>query len=100
MTSEKNTDLIIDSEGIQLLSDVYHALDHPSRIAIMKLLHIHEEMSVLEIADKINFDKENVSQHLGILKKAGVVFSKPHSKFRYYSLNYLILKRLTNSCFI
>lgn len=97
MAIEKIIDFDIDSEGIQLLSDIYHALDHPSRIAIMKLIHIHEEMSVLEIADKTNFDKENVSQHLGILKKAGLVFSKPHSKFRYYSLNYSILKRLQHS---
>ena len=97
MTAEKNCELIVEAEGIRLLAEVYHALDHPSRLKIMKLLHIHEEMSVLEIADKTNFDKEKVSQHLSILKKAGLVFSKPHSKFRYYSLNYKILKRLQRS---
>lgn len=97
MTAEKIIDLNIDSEGIQLLSAIYHALDHQSRLEIMKLLHVYEEMSVMEIADKTNFDKENVSQHLSILKRAGLVFSKPHSKFRYYSLNYSTLERLKHS---
>ena len=97
MTAEKKTDLPLQADGIKLLADIYHALDHPSRLSIMKLLHIHEEMSVMEIADKTSFDKENVSQHLSILKKAGLVFSKPHSKFRYYSLNYKIIKRLHHS---
>lgn len=97
MTAEKKGDLTLETDGIRLLAEIYHALDHPSRLEIMKLLHIHEEMSVMEIADKANFDKENVSQHLSILKKAGLVFSKPHSKFRYYSLNYKIVKRLQHS---
>ena len=97
MTAEKMNDLIIESDGIQFLAAIYHALDHPSRMEIMKLLHVHEAMSVLEIADKTNLDKENVSQHLGILKRAGLVFSKPHSKFRYYSLDYKTLNRLQHS---
>jgi len=97
MTAEKNGDLTLETEGIKLLAEIYHALDHPSRLEILKLLHIHEAMSVLEIADKTNFDKESVSQHLSILKKAGLVFSKPHSKFRYYSLNYKIVRRLHHS---
>ena len=97
MTAEKKADLTLETDGIKLLAEIFHALDHPSRLEIMKLLHIHEEMSVMEIADKANFDKENVSQHLSILKKAGLVFSKPHSKFRYYSLNYKIVKRLQHS---
>lgn len=97
MTAEKKADLTLETDGIKLLAELFHALDHPSRLEIMKLLHIHEEMSVMEIADKANFDKENVSQHLSILKKAGLVFSKPHSKFRYYSLNYKIVKRLQHS---
>jgi DNA-binding transcriptional ArsR family regulator len=48
----------------------------------------------LEISDKMQLDKEGVSQQLGILRRAELVSSKPRSRFRYYSLNYKILGRL------
>jgi DNA-binding transcriptional ArsR family regulator len=64
------------------------------RIAVMKLIHANEAVSVMEIADKMGLDKETVSQHLGILRKVELVFSTPRSRFRYYSLNYKMLNRL------
>lgn len=93
-TAFENGELKLNSEGIRKLASLYHAIDHPTRMAIMKLIHIHETMSVMEISDKIGLDKETVSQQLGILRKAEVVHSTPRSRFRYYSLNYKILDRL------
>ena len=93
-TAVEKTELKLDSEGIRKLASLYHAIDHPTRIAIMKLIHAHESMSVMEISDKMSLDKETVSQQLGILRKAELVYSTPRSRFRYYSLNYKILCRL------
>ena len=93
-TAVEKTELKLDSEGIRKLASLYHAIDHPTRIAIMKLIHAHESMSVMEISDKMRLDKETVSQQLGILRKAELVYSMPRSRFRYYSLNYKILCRL------
>jgi DNA-binding transcriptional ArsR family regulator len=93
-TAVENRELKLESEGIRKLASVYHAIDHPTRLAIIKLIHEHETMSVLEISDKMRLDKETVSQQLGILRRAELVRSMPRSRFRYYSLNYKILSRL------
>jgi DNA-binding transcriptional ArsR family regulator len=87
-------ELKLEADGIRKLASLYHALDHPTRIAIMKLIHENESMSVMEISDKMRLDKETISQHLGILRRAELVYSVPRSRFRYYSLNYKILDRL------
>jgi DNA-binding transcriptional ArsR family regulator len=92
-TAEENQ-LKLETEGIRKLASIYHAIDHPTRLAILKLIHIHEAMSVMEISDKLRLDKEAVSQQLGILRRADLVYSTPRSRFRYYSLNYKILDRL------
>ena len=93
-TAVENQELKLESEGIRKLASLYHAIDHPTRLAIMKLIHEHETVSVLEISDKMRLDKETVSQQLGILRRAELVCSTPRSRFRYYSLNYKILSRL------
>ncbi|HTM93984.1 MAG TPA: metalloregulator ArsR/SmtB family transcription factor [Flavisolibacter sp.] len=87
-------ELKLESEGIRKLAALYHAIDHPTRLAILKLIHVQETMSVMEITDKMRLDKETVSQQLGILRRAELVCSMPRSRFRYYSLNYKILNRL------
>lgn len=93
-TALEKDELKMEADGIGKLSSIYHAIDHPMRIAVMKLIHANEAMSVMEIADKMGLDKETVSQHLGILRKVELVFSTPRSRFRYYSLNYKMLNRL------
>jgi DNA-binding transcriptional ArsR family regulator len=90
-TAVENGELKLEAEGIRKLASLYHAIDHPTRLAIMKLIHAHEAMSVMEISDKMRLDKETVSQHLGILRRVELVHSTPRSRFRYYSLNYKIL---------
>jgi DNA-binding transcriptional ArsR family regulator len=87
-------ELKLESEGIRKLASLYHAINHPTRLAILKLIHVHEAMSVMEISDKMRLDKETISQQLGILRRAELVYSRPRSKFRYYSLNYKILTQL------
>lgn len=90
----QNHELKLEPEGIRKLALLYHAIDHPTRMAIMRLIHEHEAMSVMEISDKMRLDKETVSQQLGILRRVQLVFSMPRSRFRYYSLNYNLLHRL------
>jgi DNA-binding transcriptional ArsR family regulator len=93
-TAVENGELKLESEGIRKLASLYHAIDHPTRLSIMRLIHANEAMSVMEISDKMKLDKETVSQQLGILRRAELVYSIPRSRFRYYSLNYKIVYRL------
>lgn len=93
-TAVKNGELKLETEGIRMLASLYHAIDHPTRLAMLQLIHAHEAISVMEISDKMKLDKEAVSQQLGILRRAELVYSCAHSRFRYYSLNYKVLVRL------
>ena len=61
--------------GNQLVSNVFKALAHPTRIQIVKLLK-EGEMCVCDILPNLDSEQSNTSQHLTILKNQGIVESK------------------------
>ena len=92
--SIEKRELKLESDGIRKLSLLYRAIDHPVRLKIIKLLDNQKTISVLEMCVRLGMGKETVSQHLGVLRKAGLAHSSRHSRFQYYSLNYQVLARL------
>lgn len=44
----KNRKLEFETDGIQRLSLLFRAVDHPTRLAIVQLIHNHDTMSVME----------------------------------------------------
>lgn len=71
--------------GNQLLSNVFKALAHPTRIQIIKLLK-DGEMCVCNILPNIDSEQSNTSQHLTILKNQGLVESKKDGSKVIYSI--------------
>ncbi len=65
---------------------VFKALAHPIRLEIVKKL-VAEESCVCELQDCTKFSQSNLSQHLNILKGAGLVKSEKKGLFTYYSLS-------------
>jgi len=53
-------------------ADVLKSLGHPTRVKIIDLLR-GGERCVCELMAELGLEQSNVSQHLGILKKAGLV---------------------------
>lgn len=51
------------------------AMSHPSRIKIIKIL-VEKDQYVKDIAAKLSIEQSNLSQHLNVLKKQGIVDSK------------------------
>ena len=51
---------------LKLLSD-------PVRLQILNALRVHEELSVQEILDLTGFRQANVSKHLGLMAREGLV---------------------------
>ncbi len=79
----------------------YHAefckvLANPKRLEIMFLLG-QEELCVEEIADKMNIRETNVSQHLSIMRKKGIVNTRREGKNIYYSI---ANRKIINACSI
>jgi DNA-binding transcriptional ArsR family regulator len=66
---------------------VLRAINHKLRQRIIDLLEEKETMTVTEIYVKLRLEQSVASQHLAILRRAGVVKTIRNGKFINYSLN-------------
>jgi len=67
-------------------TDPFNALGDPNRRAIVELLRPGER-SVREIADELPISRPAVSQHLRVLKEAGLVTEEARGTRRLYRLH-------------
>jgi DNA-binding transcriptional ArsR family regulator len=65
--------------------DVIQAIGEPTRFEILRLLR-QGEMAAGEIADRFAVTRPAVSQHLGVLRRAGLVHERRAGTYRYYSV--------------
>jgi len=63
----------------------YKALSNPKRLAILKLVAVQEK-TVGDIVKRLHLRQANVSQHLMLLKEAGVIVMRRSGKNVYYHL--------------
>jgi len=61
------------------------ALSHPKRLEVIHLLR-NQELSVGEIQTMLDLPQANLSQHLMVMRKAGVVKIRKQGKSIFYSL--------------
>ena len=66
---------------------VLRAVNHDLRQQIIDLLSRNPRMPVTDIYVQLRLEQSVTSQHLAILRKAGVVLTEREGKFIYYSLN-------------
>ena len=78
------------------LREVFYALSDDIRLKIVRLLISHSELCVCQLQELFGISQPNISFHLRVLKKAGLVKSRKEGKWSYYSLNkeHPILKQL------
>ena len=62
------------------------ALAHPARLAIVRALMAREACCCGEIVSVLPLAQSTVSQHLKILRKAGLVDRRQQGTFAYYSV--------------
>ena len=72
---------------------VFTALADPTRLRILDLLCKHDR-SVGELVEQFDLTQPAVSQHLKVLKDAGLVASRAHAQQRIYSVNPKPLREL------
>jgi ArsR family transcriptional regulator len=66
-----------------------HRLDvlaHPARIRIVDVLELQGELSVSELAEAVGVSVYDASQHLAMLRSAGVVRNRRMGRLRCYRL--------------
>ena len=71
--------------GNQLISNVFKAMAHPTRIQIIKLLR-NGEMCVCDILPNLDSEQSNTSQHLTVMKSQGIVESRKDGSKVIYSV--------------
>lgn len=57
----------------QQLAEIAKILSHPARIAIIQLLAEKKEIKTGNISDDLPISRTTVSQHLKVLKEAGII---------------------------
>ena len=83
-TSPLKVDLLHSKKAAMIL----RALNHKLRQQIVKLIDEHQKMTVTEIYIKLRLEQSVASQHLAILRRAGIVATTREGKFIFYSVNY------------
>lgn len=79
--ASKNT----DNEIFERQARICKAFAHPARLQILDLLG-RGELGVSELQETLGVSKTNISQHLAILRSAGVVVTRRNGKQIYCSL--------------
>ena len=80
--------LSIDFYSIKKASLVLRALNHKLRQQLLKLIEEEKKITVTEIYVRLKLEQSVASQHLAILRKAGIVTTQRDGKFIYYTVNY------------
>lgn len=85
-----------------LAANMLKVIAHPIRLAIVDVLHQFNQLSVLEIQEKLNLTQPIASQHLTLLQDKGVLLSDKIGRNRYFKLKhpnmFSIINCLENCC--
>lgn len=94
MGKQKRVSVNLKEDGISLNYDelrravlVLRAVNHKLRQRIIDLLEESESLTVTDIYIKLRLEQSVASQHLAILRRAGVVQTEREGKFIHYSLD-------------
>lgn len=78
----------LGNEKLQVSAEVLRALAHPLRMKILEFIDRNGDTNVNRIYNTLNLEQSITSQHLRILRNAGLVNTRRDGKFIYYSINY------------
>ncbi len=76
----------MESSLQELQADLFKAIAHPTRLEILQFLR-NGERCVCEIFPALDIEQPNVSRHLSVLKKEGIVSSRKDGLKVIYRVN-------------
>ena len=88
------TPLPRDDDANETLATVAKALGHPSRVNILRMLLTRDRCVCGDVVDRVPFAQSTVSQHLKVLKDAGLVRGEIAGQTICYCANLNALFRL------
>lgn len=75
------------SQKTESLAALARALAHPARLGVIRMLHERQTCIGCDIVDEIGLAQSTTSEHLRILKAAGIITGEVESPRVCYSLN-------------
>jgi len=70
---------------VELIAERFRALSEPTRIKLLDRLR-EGEATVLELTELIGTTQQNVSKHLGVLQRSGIVARRKQGNHAYYRI--------------
>lgn len=80
-------DIKIDYQLLRKSVLVLRAVNHKLRQEIIRLIESEKRMTVTDIYVRLRLEQSVASQHLALLRRAGVVTTERDGKFIYYSID-------------
>lgn len=84
----KRTKVTFQQEKLTVSTELMRALAHPLRLKILEFLDQHKNIQVNQIYNTLKIEQSIASQHLRILKNAGVLIADKDGKFMHYTIDY------------
>lgn len=92
-TGEQDS-LKLDYVQMKKAAMILRAMNHKLRQQMVRLLDENKKMTVTDIYVKLRLEQSVASQHLAILRRAGIVITEREGKFIYYAVNYSRISEL------
>lgn len=90
----KRTKVTFQQEKLQVSTELMRALAHPLRLKILEFLDQNKNIQVNQIYNTLKIEQSIASQHLRILKNAGVLIADKDGKYMHYNIDY---QRVSNA---
>ncbi|HMO63043.1 MAG TPA: metalloregulator ArsR/SmtB family transcription factor [Ferruginibacter sp.] len=85
----------IDYYNVKKAALILRALNHKLRQQLLKLIDEEKKITVTEIYVRLRLEQSVASQHLAILRKAGIVTTQRDGKFIYYMINHKRIEEIS-----
>ena len=77
--------MVVSEEAYQLHAELCRTVGHPTRLRILDSLR-GRERTVGDLARELGVEQSNVSQHLSVMRRVGLVASHHRGAKAYYAL--------------
>ena len=94
--TKSDAELKLDVVQLKKAALILRAVNHKLRQQILKLVNQKGQITVTEIYVKLRLEQSVASQHLAILRRAGIVSTQRDGKFIYYGINYPRVSEVNN----
>jgi DNA-binding transcriptional ArsR family regulator len=78
----------LNQDQLSVSSEILRAVAHPLRMKILEFIDEHGNINVNKIYNNLDLEQSITSQHLKILRNAGLVITEREGKFIHYKIDY------------